>query len=134
MHLLGLRTLLALGNLEFDARPVVERLVAVHLDRGEVDEDVLPTVNRDESVPLLAVEPLDGALCHCALPHSAVPRVAVADPGGRRLDARQKRWRTDEREGRPISHATRVTGAPHQAKSDSGRTQSLDLVTRRQCN
>src|SRR5205085_5886240 len=41
----------------------------VHLDRREVDEHVLPPVDRDEAVALLAVEPLHGALCHGALPH-----------------------------------------------------------------
>src|SRR5262249_6396822 len=69
MNLLGLRALLALGDLELDPRPVVEGLVPVHVDRGEVDEHVLPTVDCDEAVALLAVEPLDGALRHCALPH-----------------------------------------------------------------
>src|SRR5690242_14398480 len=67
-NLLGLRALLALRDLEFHALAVFERLVAVHLDRGEVDEHVLPPVDRDEAGALLAVEPLHGALCHGALP------------------------------------------------------------------
>src|SRR5205814_9864927 len=37
-------------------------LVAVHRDRGEVDEDVVPTLALDEAVALLVREPLDGAL------------------------------------------------------------------------
>src|SRR5262252_6519576 len=57
--LLGLWALLALGDLELDPCPVIEGLVAVHVDRGEVDEHVLPTVDRDKAVALLAVEPLD---------------------------------------------------------------------------
>src|ERR1700742_2153503 len=77
--LLRLWALLTLRDLELDALTVFQRLVAVHLDRGEVDEDVLPPVDRDEAIALLAVEPLDGALCHGALPHfdgagSADPR------------------------------------------------------------
>src|SRR5215471_16691909 len=77
MNLLGLGALLALGDLELDPRPVVEGLVPVHVNRGEVDEHVLPTVDCDEAVALLAVEPLDGALRHCALPHCRTtgPRV-----------------------------------------------------------
>src|SRR5437764_15359358 len=68
-YLLRLRALLALRDFELDALPVLERLVPVHLDRREVDEHVLPPVDRDEAVALLAVEPLHGALCHGALPH-----------------------------------------------------------------
>src|SRR6266536_191828 len=78
-YLLRLGALLALCDLELDPLAVLEQLVAVHLDRGEVDEHVLPPVDRDEAVALLAVEPLHGALCHGALPHfdgagSADPR------------------------------------------------------------
>src|SRR5258705_13884667 len=69
--LLRLRALLTLRDLELHALTVFQRLVAFHLDGGEVDENVLPPVNRDETVALLAVEPLDGALCHGALPHFA---------------------------------------------------------------
>src|SRR5258705_1325940 len=66
--LLRLRALLTLRDLELDALPVFQRLVAVHLDRGEVDEHVLSPVDRDEAIALLAVEPLHAALCHGALP------------------------------------------------------------------
>src|SRR5262245_43182476 len=77
--LLRLRALLTLRDLELHALTVLQRFVAIHVDRGEVDEDVLPSVDRDEAIALLAVEPLDGALCHGALPHfdgagSADPR------------------------------------------------------------
>src|SRR5437899_8960899 len=83
---LRLRAFLTLRDLELDTLSVFQRLVAVHLDRREVDEDVLPPVDRDEAVALLAVEPLDGALCHGALPHfdGAVlltPGAAVAASG-----------------------------------------------------
>ena len=69
-NLLGLGTLLTLCDLELHTLTVFQRLVAVHLDRGEVDENVLSSVDRDEAVALLAVEPLDGALCLC---HGALP-------------------------------------------------------------
>ena len=41
-----------------------EGLEAVHRDRGEVDEDVVPTLALDEAVALLVRKPLDGALLH----------------------------------------------------------------------
>src|SRR6202007_576239 len=40
-NVLGLRTLGAGGEVELDLLVLIERLVAVGLDRGEVDEDVL---------------------------------------------------------------------------------------------
>src|SRR5687767_12410438 len=67
--LLRLRAFLALCDIELDALSVLKRLVAVGHDRREVDENVLAPVDRDKAVALLAVEPLDAALCHCALPH-----------------------------------------------------------------
>jgi hypothetical protein len=54
-HLVGLRALLALGDLERDALSLVEGPVAVRLDRGVVDEDVrAATVDRDEAEALLS--------------------------------------------------------------------------------
>src|SRR5262245_957474 len=64
-----LGTLVTLRDFKLDALTVLQRLVAVHLDGREVDEDVLPPIDGNEAVALLAVEPLDGALCHGALPH-----------------------------------------------------------------
>src|SRR5215204_7376111 len=98
MDLLGLETLLALGNFELDAHPVVETFISVHFNCGEVDEYVLPTVHRDEAVALFAVEPLDGAMCHCALPYYAVLLIAVAkSPAAAQepadLDVRRAMWR-----------------------------------------
>src|SRR4029079_3551520 len=62
-----LRALVALADLELDALPLFEVAEARTADLGVVDEDVsLPVVLSDEAVPLLAVEPLDGSLCHVA--------------------------------------------------------------------
>ena len=58
----GLDALVALHDLELHALTLGQRLVAVHRDRGEVDEDVLATLTLDEAVALLVREPLDGAL------------------------------------------------------------------------
>src|SRR4051794_37509042 len=60
----GLRTLLALDDLEGHPLALVEALVPVHLDGRVVDEDVLAAVDGDEAEALLGVEPLHGALCH----------------------------------------------------------------------
>src|SRR6185369_7880467 len=90
VDLFGLRTFLTLGDLELDAGAVLQRLVTLHVDGGEVDEHVLAAVDCDEAVALLAVEPLDSALCHCALPHSAVPASRSRPSSGCR-DA-SRRW------------------------------------------
>ena len=58
----GLSALGALHDLELHLLPLGEGLVAVHRDRGEVDEDVLATLTLDEPVTLLVREPLNGAL------------------------------------------------------------------------
>src|SRR5205085_8394930 len=62
LHVRGLGALRALDDLERHALPFGQRLVAVHRDRGEVDEDVVAVLTRDEAVALLVREPL-----HCAL-------------------------------------------------------------------
>src|SRR5436305_5305239 len=62
---LRLQALLALRDVELDVLPLVEALVALNLDGGEVDEHVRTSVGRsDEAEALLAVEPLHGALSH----------------------------------------------------------------------
>src|SRR5438128_1331406 len=64
-HVLRLRALLALRHVEVDALVVVEALVAVAGDAGEVDEDVgAAVVGSDEAEALFAVEPLHSALGH----------------------------------------------------------------------
>src|SRR6266536_6511544 len=61
---LRLRAAVTLRDLEFDPLPLFEAAVAIHLDGGEVHEHVPATVDRDEAVALVRVEPLDGALSH----------------------------------------------------------------------
>ena len=58
--------------------------VAVHLDRGVVDEHILPTVYRDEAVALVGVEPLHGALCHVHSYLGAFRLRTARSPGLRR--------------------------------------------------
>src|SRR5690349_9694333 len=77
----GLRTLLALDDLEGHPLPLVEALVPVHLDGRVVDEDVLAAVDGDEAEALLGVEPLHGALCH-ARSHVSCLRTTPPPKGG----------------------------------------------------
>src|SRR5260370_24494702 len=63
-NLVGLRASVALRDLELDPLPLFEGAVAIRLDSREVDEDVLPTVDRDKAVSLVRVEPFDRALSH----------------------------------------------------------------------
>ena len=51
------------GDVELDCLTLFEGLVAVALDVGVMNEDVLVSLARDEAVTLLGVEELDGALC-----------------------------------------------------------------------
>src|SRR3954468_12382165 len=63
-----LRTLVAGLRLVLHARALGERAVAIGLDAGVVDEEVLAAlVGRDEAKALLVAEPLDGTCCHVFL-------------------------------------------------------------------
>src|SRR5262249_48421752 len=61
----GLQALRPLHDLELDALSLGKRLETLSLDRGEVDEDVLATLLRDETEALRVVEPLHGTRRHC---------------------------------------------------------------------
>lgn len=57
-----LRALLPIARLELDFRALSEALEALAGDAAVVDEEVFPAViGRDEAVPLVVVEPLDGS-------------------------------------------------------------------------
>src|SRR5580693_5014117 len=81
---LRLRAAIALRDLELDPLPFFKGAVAIHLDGGEVHKHVPATVDRDEAVALVRVEPLDGALSHSQqLPNSARtsgPALPLRDP------------------------------------------------------
>src|SRR5690606_14322431 len=64
LDVLGFAALRALDHLEVDHLAVLEGLEPVDRDLGPVDEDVVLTVHGDEAVPLVGVEPLDGAVHH----------------------------------------------------------------------
>src|SRR5215218_9937838 len=64
-HGLRLRSLGAGADLEGHRLPLLQGLVALHVDCRVVDEDVLSAfIDRDEAEALLSVEPLDGPSRH----------------------------------------------------------------------
>src|SRR5215475_1587542 len=67
LNVLRLRSLLALCDVELDLLPFVEAAVAATSDRAEVHEHIRATFNLDETVALVAVEPLHRALRHLDL-------------------------------------------------------------------
>src|ERR1700734_1244306 len=58
----GLQALGALGHFEFNRLAIIQRLVAISHDRGEMDENVLTALALDEPEALAGIEPL-----HCSL-------------------------------------------------------------------
>ena len=62
LYVRGLQALGALGNFEFNRLAIVQRLIAISHDRGEMDENVLAALALDEAEALAGIEPL-----HCAL-------------------------------------------------------------------
>src|ERR1022692_3694340 len=59
-----LRPPVALLDVELHPLAFFQAAVPIRLDGGEVDEHVPTTVDRDEAVALVRVEPFDGALSH----------------------------------------------------------------------
>jgi hypothetical protein len=62
LYVRGLQALGALGNFEFNSLAIVQRLIAISHDRGEMDENVLAALALDEAEALAGIEPL-----HCTL-------------------------------------------------------------------
>src|SRR5436190_20860420 len=78
--------LLALRDVELDLLPFLQAAVAAAGDRAEVHEHVLATIDRDEAVALVAVEPLHSALRHPdLLIVDAAPRPWPRGPRSRHL-------------------------------------------------
>src|SRR6266568_3877292 len=81
---LRLGSLLALRDAGLDLLPFLQAAVAAAGDRAEVHEHVRATLGRDESVALLAVEPLHRALRHLDLLRpDAAPRHGGGDRASR---------------------------------------------------
>ena len=64
----SLETLRALCDFELDSFTLDQRLEAVALDRGEMDENVLATFLLDKAEALAVVKPLNGAFCQRVSP------------------------------------------------------------------
>ena len=68
---LGLVALGALFDLELHHLSLRQRFVTIHLNRGEMDEDVFSRLALDEAIPLCRVEPLHHTLFSAQLLHSS---------------------------------------------------------------
>jgi hypothetical protein len=62
LYVRGLQALGALGDFEFNRLAIIQRLVAISHNRGEMDENVLTALALDETEALAGIEPL-----HCSL-------------------------------------------------------------------
>jgi hypothetical protein len=58
----GLKTLRALAHFKLHHLALIQGLVAFHLDRGEMNENIFPGLALDETIPLGGVEPLHDTL------------------------------------------------------------------------
>lgn len=62
--ILGFFALLARDHVELDVLTLVEVLVAITLDAGEMNENVITLLARDEAEALFCIEKLNCTLCH----------------------------------------------------------------------
>src|SRR5215471_11957090 len=78
-----LRSFLALSDVELDLLPFLQAAIAVAGDRAEVHEHVLATLDSNETVALVGVEPLHSALSHVPSPDVTIfeARVRVTRVG-----------------------------------------------------
>src|SRR6516225_1753036 len=67
-----LGSLLALGDVELDLLSFLQAAITVAGDRTEVHEHVLATLDSDETVPLVGIEPLHSALSHVSSPDATL--------------------------------------------------------------
>jgi len=67
LYVRSLQALWTLGYFEFNRLAIVESLVAISHNGGEMDENVLATLALDEPKALAGIEPLHGTLffIHC---------------------------------------------------------------------
>jgi hypothetical protein len=78
----GLQALGALGHFEFNSLAIVQTLVAISHNGGEMDENVLAGLALNEAVALAGVEPLHCSLffTHCFYSFlSAVLRLSISN-------------------------------------------------------
>jgi hypothetical protein len=85
LHVRGLQALGTLDDFELNRLAIIQRLVAISQDGGEMDENVLPALALDESKALAGIEPLHRTLffTHCFLPFLFDRDAITPSPAGR---------------------------------------------------
>src|SRR5215470_2525550 len=102
LDVLRLGPLLTLRDVELDPLPFIEAAVAATCDRAEVHEHIWATFDLDETVALVAVEPL-----HRALRHFDLPRSGCAPATGTERNA------SHNCPGQPLAQARGGSLSPH---------------------
>jgi hypothetical protein len=91
---LGLKALRALLHFKLHKLALVQRLVAIHLNCGEVNEDILPGLTLNKAVPLRCIEPLHHTLFSSQRSYSSsidLPIPVLATPDGNAANRRTPR-------------------------------------------
>jgi hypothetical protein len=78
-HLIGLRALRTLDDIELHLIPLFKAFVSFALNRTVMNEYVCPAVSAEEAVALRIVEPLYGAFILCQLSYSLAFMFATSD-------------------------------------------------------
>jgi len=82
-YVLGLKALGTLLDFKFDELTFIQRLISIHVDRGEMHEDIISRLTLDETETLRRIEPLHHTLFSrqcCYSSASDVPILVPATP------------------------------------------------------
>lgn len=85
LNVRGLQALGTLDDFKFNRLAIIQRLVAISHNRGEMNENVLSALALDESKALAGIEPLHCTLffTHCFLPFLFDRNAITLSPAGR---------------------------------------------------
>ena len=125
----GLGTLAARAYLELDCLTLIEASVALTLDIGVVDKDIVLPGHGNEAVPLLGIEELNGAVRHVGnrFLYSYRERRIFSDPVNEAYErdrATRRSGFTDASLANEVSHAIVVSG-----ESDGAAFREIEEVT-----
>ena len=77
--LIGLRSFLALDDIELDIIPFFQAFVTVKLNRAVVNEYIRAIITPNEAIAFCIVEPLHFAFVRCHEPWTFLKRIAVGN-------------------------------------------------------